>query len=453
MKRLFALLLVLATMTSLFSCATEPKTTETQPITGETTQEETEENLPFSVAPQMLPGVSVKEKNYTQLKNALSWANICSYPIKRSDMTVQEMREACVNFFRYTKTAVWIPDETVEFMRTSSKKDSLTEGTVYGGLPYVSTGGGNIYRLLDYMDPQTGVVDMSSAIDIPEAEKLSGVAKTMRLFGNQCSYGAYWGWGRVINSANYGYTATMVQKNGFIKVGDYSYAPFEEDISKFTPSNVTTTKILAANGNQKMYECYAQLHLADGLVYYTTAGHVIMVSSEPVVVRNADGTIDGKKSYLSVIEQATSWLKDTNEAGDKYTYKSNVDIKMSFEAIFNGHYIPFTFAEFLGTDPVEETEIKFSRTQDTLSTAELVSGTVSCNYGISDVYVYLKDAQGKTEFVRVIRTLSANTKAVQLASECKTTEFEPYAGKGLTVEIVCQLATGERPMIYQGKLA
>ena len=64
-------------------------------------------------------------------------------------------------------------------------------------------------------------------------EDMTEAEKNPKLFGNQCSFGAYWGWGRVINSANYGGTNEMVLKNGFLRVGDYSYAPYGDSLEKF----------------------------------------------------------------------------------------------------------------------------------------------------------------------------------------------------------------------------
>jgi len=469
MKRFFALLLLLATALPLFSCATEPATTETQDNTAPTTAEnQTAENKTTEEKPQEpqyekapaptpLAGVQINgtASDYTKLKNALSWENICSFPIKRSDMTVQEMRELCVNFFRYCKTAVWICDQDVTFRRAKATNtpDKMTAGTVYGGLPYVGLGSGNIYRLLDFLDPNTGVVDMSAVIDIANTEgDTSVVSETMKIFGNQCAIGAYWGWGRVINSASYSGTPSMTQIKGFIRVGPYTYEPFNDALTGFTSTN-TTTKIVQANGRQTMYESYAQLHLADGLVYYTTAGHVIMCSSEPVVVRNEDGSINDTKSYITIIDQATAWKTATNAAGDTYSYKSGVDTKMTFSQLYSGKYIPFTFKEFLGTDPVEPTECSFTHKAETITPVHLKAASVVSNYGISDAYAILKNASGETVLTSVTRATGAHKKTLSFNSCVDTAAWGEYAGKDHTVEIVMQLATGERYVIYRGKLA
>ena len=127
--------------------------------------------------------------------------------IKSSGMSVSAMRNLCVDFFRYAKSALWTPDEDIQFTRNAAgNQDEMKKGVVYGGLPYISWGTGSIYRLMDYVDEDTGVVDI-----------VTGGAKPLN-FGNQCANGAYVGFARVINSAKYGVTATMVQQDGFLRM-------------------------------------------------------------------------------------------------------------------------------------------------------------------------------------------------------------------------------------------
>ena len=134
------------------------------------------------------------------LKNQLSWEGINSVPIKTANMPIEEARQLCVDFFRYAKTCTWIPNADygiwadAEIHENEPPKREMDYGVVYGGLPYISWATGSPYRLMDYIDEETGVVNMANAGDKPI------------LFGNQCANGAYVGFARVINSAKYGIT-------------------------------------------------------------------------------------------------------------------------------------------------------------------------------------------------------------------------------------------------------
>ena len=206
--------------------------------------------------------------DYPVIKDKLSREKLNAFPIKRKDMTVAEMRELCVSFFRYEKTALWTPDSDFYYIRNAKgKEDEMLKGNIYGGLPYIGLASGNLYRLMDYYDEETGVVNMADATRVP------------KLFGNQCSIGSYWGWSRVINSTNHDWTQNMVVKNGFLRVGPYTY---DDDLAAFVPYN-GTVPICQANGPQVMFQSYAAMEPGDGLVQYTSAGHVTMCSCVPHV--------------------------------------------------------------------------------------------------------------------------------------------------------------------------
>ena len=415
-----------------------------------------------TAAPKPTTSVSRYESvdTYAKIPDYLNWDTVNSFPVVNESMTIAEARELCVSFFRYAKTALWICDNDMEFIKNSSgSQDEMVEGSVYGGLPYVGLGSGNIYRLMDYMDPDTGVVNIKNAVN--EEEKYDG----WKTFGNQCSIGAYWGWGRAINSAKYTWTQGCVVKNKMPRVGPYTY---DDDLTRLggktnKVANPTTTQILADNGRQTMFQSYALVQPGDGLVYYTTAGHVVMISSEPVVVYNEDGTIDGNASYVHYIDQGQTWYEDgMSEAGTAYAYKGGVDTKHSFENLFKGNYMPFTYLEWLGEDPFESSVTTFSLTADTITTTELFSSEVTANYGISDVYAIVYDEDGNEIYKHAVRCTQANQRTVKIVRTIKegakvpsvetwgTLGFAP--GKVNTVKIVVQLSTGERPTIYTGTL-
>ena len=425
MKKLLCLILAALMLLSLAAC-------------GETEK-----------APKETTSVSAYKSGdgYTELTNKLSWEEINKFPIKSSDMTIDEARQLCIDFFRYAKLAQWIPDDNWDFTHHDDGRspDTLQSGLVYGGLPYVGLAASSIYRLFDYMDPETGVVNIKDAGQFQKA------------FGNQCAQGAYVGWSRVINSADYGGTPSMTKANKFFPVGSYTYQNMEI-LPSWNGDYGTDEVIKNENEADTLYEAYALMKHGDGIVYYTTAGHVVMIATDPVVVRDADGKIDPNQSYVTVIDQTPTWKNYTTSEGQTYAYQANVDEKWTFAKLLKGNYLPFTFAEWLGTDPIEDTEIKFEHEGETITMKELTSSDVTCNYHIYDLYAEVYDKWGSQVLKLANRSKSASNYEARLstlASEYNTVWGDPdslKAGGDYTVKVYAQLGTGERPDIWEGKL-
>lgn len=384
---------------------------------------------------------------FTEIKNKISWEAINSFPIKTPDMSIADARKLCVDFFRYAKTALWIPETYYPIYESGNPEPGeapvrkLEEGIVYGGLPYISFGTGNVYRMLDYMDMEKGVMNMAVAEEKP------------LLFGNQCANGSYVGFARVINSAALRATKYNTEANGFLRIGPYTYP---DTLQTFSSDN-TTKKTIADNGEEVMYESYALLKAGDGINYYTSAGHIVMIASDAVVVRGADGKIDPAQSFVTVIDQTPRFLTATAESGDFYTYQANVDAKWTFEDLVKGNYVPFTFAEWLGTDPIEETEVTFSHTGDTISESKLLSSKVTSNYYIFDIYAEVYDESGSEIFKVASRTNRDHAKELKFYKVGETIDTwgsldNLKADETYTVKVYAQLGTGERPTLWEGTL-
>jgi hypothetical protein len=316
----------------------------------------------------------------------------------------------------------------------------VEKGKTYGGLPYVSTATGNIYRLLDFMDPETGVVNVTEAGRYP------------KIFGGMCSSGSYWAWARVMNSADYCWTTDIVTANGFIRLGPYTY---DDTIQRFT-SEYGTHSVMEENGEQIMYQSYAQLQVADGLGYSRVGGvgHIVMCSIAPHVEYLEDGTIDGEKSFIHVIDQGDVWKEGVSPSGLKYTFESSVDRKITFSKLFKSCYIPYTFADLIGEDPIEETEVSFSHTGETITKEQLFSAKVTANYAISDIYAYVYDEAGNEVLKHAARARVHSTmemKVHKLVGESYTWGDWENVKPGDTVKVEVQLGTGERPVVYEGK--
>lgn len=141
-----------------------------------------------------------------------------------------------------------------------------------------------------------------------------------------------------------------------------------------------------------MFKAYAAVQKGDGLVCNTPCAHVIMAFDKAHIEYNDDGSINGVLSYVPIIDQTVDWSNQTNEADDSYATTGNVDLIMTFATLYNKAYIPFTFAELLGTDPVEQTQVSYSHTGDTITLAQLFESKVTCNYALSDVYAVITDS-------------------------------------------------------------
>ena len=382
---------------------------------------------------------------YDEVLDPLSWEAINKFPIVKDGMTIEEGRKLVVDFFRYVKTAVWMPSDNYEYKIKSANTDneSIAGFVKYGGLPYISLASGNIYRLMDYMDPETHVVDIATA----------GAKPT--LFGNQCSFGSYVGIGRAINSAKYSWTKGMTPANGFIKVGDYT---LDDTCQNFTNGGYNTITVLEENGPEKMYEAYTGLKAGDVIVYYTTAGHVVMISEDAVVERDANGKVDPVKSYVMVIDQTPGHAQMTNAAGDSFNYEKNVDAKWTFQKLFSGNYVPYTFAEWLGTDPLETSKTTYSHTGDTITMQQLCTSKVTSNYGITDVYASFYNAKGIEVYKMAIRAEETSVKELAIKGmgynlDTWGSEDDLLADQEYTVKVYAQISTGERPTLWEGKFA
>ena len=388
------------------------------------------------------------------VKNILTQEKIDAFPIKNKKMSTQQLRQLCVDFFKFSKTALWICDHDVDYIRNAAgTQDKMTEGQVYGGLPYIGLGTGNVYRTLDYMD-ENGVVNISSVINRKKFNK-AYARNLWRNFGNQCANGCYVGWARVISGINYDGSPAMLQANGFLRVGEYTY-PDDLTVLKKEYNSVAICK---ENGEQTMFKSYAKLELGDGLNNFTTAGHVIMCTVAPEVVYNADGTIDGEQSYLCITEQAQKWTEQTNQQGDKFLMKASVDNKWTFAKLYEKGYLPFTFAEFHGKE-IEDTWCKFSLAGETITDRELFKSHITSNYGILDAYATITDDEGKEVYRHAVRCLDANCTDLAFVRSAADPDDHnnverrgelPTAGT-YNVKIDVQLGTGERPCVYEGKL-
>lgn len=405
--KLLALLMLVFLLTS---CQKEPlsKTTSATEETVKTT--ETKEALP----------------------NKLSQTELNAFPIATQNMTLEERRQLCVDFFAYSQSFYWTPvEDTVHKAKAASEEMVLKKGEIYQGIPYLALGQGNVYRIAEIYNEDTGELDTEEITD-------------PLLFFNQCSAGAFWAWGRVVNSAHFGGTGGMVQKNGFLPVGKYRYQKNLSDLSEGTKT------ICEKNGRQTMYRSYADLLPADGIVRYGETGHVKMCAEAPTVVQTGN-VIDGEKSFFTIIHQASVWSEVKAEDGRTVHAQTIPYSKMSFQEAFEEGYLPFTFAEFQGTDPVDKGFVTFSAASP-LTPNRLKEASLTSNYGISDVYLELSDKDGSILKKTVVRARTIDERSLTLTAFFPTI-LRPFIREEVTLSIRCRLATGEILEAYHGPIS
>jgi len=412
-------------------------------------------------------------------------------PIAKPGMTEDELRDIVVEFMKLQLTFAYTPvfenadsyqyyiKNLASYYGESGSWIDFKEGKYYGGVPYTGNAAGSVYRWIPFYDVDTGAMDWSYIVNSSRLNWQNS-GKTYpnvgsALFGNSCSAACYWALSRVSNKLTSAWTTGWLPKNGYVKVGDYTLA------NNDTGHGSHTRDVCEENGTDVMYNAYASMKKADGLV---RKGHAIMNVADPVVVYRADGSIDGNKSYLCIAEQQAFFLdyspalggvdlySPLGKRGLTYRVMGNFwgsvvngevkDMEWSFKELYDEGFLPFTAPELVGKDAVEESAAAFTHKKETITLDELASSTVSSNYPISDVNFTVRDAEGNETYIGMYAhetgTLKAyslrtglNNNAIYSSRNYIKTELEKYTG-GYELIITCRVSTGDLLTVYTGTL-
>ena len=370
-------------------------------------------------------------------------------PVASENMTEQELRKLCVDAFRLNLTMPWTPNQEIKYTYTLLKKSYdvlLPAGLAYSGLCY-ATGiegatYGNAWKMLPFWDPETGMLDTAAMGD-----------NALNIISSACSYGAMQGWNRVSNSHGIKeMDSYSMYVSNIVPVGSYQYEPYTYNYN--FKDRQASNLIIAANGEETIYESYACTQPADG-VFSSSAYHVMMISQNPVVVRRADGTIDPEQSYVLVHEQKSTGTRteDLNylqENGVTMRPLGSVDQKYTFRKLLEKGYIPFTLKEFIGEDPVEPgkawlgTQNAALENGKDLTAGVLFGYTLYANYNVCAIQVEVKAPDGKV-LDSYTPHMSTNPKLLRcpLTGGLDADRVETYANGKNTIHIYARLATGE----------
>lgn len=311
---------------------------------------------------------------------------------------LQSRRDTAEAHMRYMMSFLWQTDVSIDYSyKVNSVGASfddpgqilhLEAGRVYSGMPYTH-GSGGAESFLSFGEPdEKGVIQMTGLT----SELLSGGGSTkpnnMARLSNDCADAVGWAWSRVGNSFTFTMTQNMTADRGCLPVGNY----------KTVEGNYKKTKdIVKENGETVMYEAYACLQKADGVVCYNGSGHAMMIA-QVNVVRNG-GTIDPEESFVLVHEQFTSNAKKEltrvdEETGLTVYCLGGVDRKYTFAQLFKKSYLPITIKELVDPSPTAPAELVDSQKEHTRET--LFEGSISCQYKICSVTVTVTDEGGTT---------------------------------------------------------
>lgn len=422
MKRFLALLLCILTIICTFGCDAQKDPASTAPVQ--------------------------QQKDYSAYANIVadpqSWYDeLMALPIANENMTEDELRQLCVDAMRLNLSFTWTPTEDVSYTFTLLERNAevfLPSGIAYSGLFYYNNyGTGNVWKALEHYDKETGTIDVAAFGD-----------DFYSALSSACARGVEWGWSRVSNSHGLENMLYYNQYNStVIPVGPYNYLP-----GVSFASGDGTVNIIKENGTAVMLESYAAMKMADGL-YSSSSYHVIMCSAAPVVVKNADGKIDPKESYVLINEQDA-----VGSRSEKKNYlQSNgvtmrplgtVDNKYTFQDLLDKGYVPFTLPELVGKNPIEASEAWVGTMGSPLENGaditvnDLFRKMVFTNYAICTINVEVHDPEGN---VLLDHKCGLNSTPITFYMPITRGDFdqkaESLANGSNTIHVYVRLANGE----------
>ncbi len=420
--RFVAILICASSLLAITSCSRLETYQE-----GETkTKQETADEAKATVTEEELEKVLL-------VPDPLTWEKINAIPVATSDMTNSQLRQICLDYFRLQLSFQWTPSETFRYVIESYERNvDIKQGEMYMGSPY-DGGQGNLYKIMNNYDPETGILTVSKKGE-----------HTTSYIGNHCSSSSHWAWSRISNTIRFTLTESITEANGAIKLGSYKY---ENEGKK----HISTRDVCKANGEQVMFQSYALLQPADGVICFNGAGHVMMASAKAHVQHLPNGQIDGENSYVLVMEQVSSW-EDVAVGNETLSRQGRIDNKYTFNDLFKSSYLPFTIKELIGQDPVEKAEVKLEPDGEVSSMDQLRKQTLVSNYEISDITVRVLSPEGKAVY-----TYTANCDWVTFQKKLNQIIFpgsiSPFAKKGdHRLEVLCRVGTGELLTVYSENL-
>ena len=341
----------------------------------------TMENTPITKCAFVGADNSLNGELFTNLTNAADMSAVTGCVIRDNTPVViseasQKLRDIVVDRFNAFGLIQWKVDKVLEH-----ESGVWSVGTTYIGSPYKHAGA--TMTSLQYMIGEDGYIKDF----VYEMDPLM----IQDYMGTDCSTGLGVSWWAVSNTTNFFRCSNMYpwMNAGCLYVGDW-----EPD-----PSMTTTNsyKHIEYNGEERIYEAYAQLKKGDAYVYHIpdVGGHTRMAAANAVVVRDQNGKIDPNYSYVPTTEQG--WTTSDSENHTHTTCRVNHNYTFA-NLIYDGA-LPITCIELV-TGEMDEPTYEYTGAQP--GRVGLTTGTVKTNFHIEQVQMVITDSKGDEVFNHVM---------------------------------------------------
>lgn len=425
-------------------------------------------------------GILLMYERYTDFMNRLPMENVRAHFDEdilsaRRYRVWQEMENMC--------NILWTVDRETTFSIVANSKGLATDlanqqakenykptdddvitlypDKIYKGLPYTHGAASNDSMQAFGTKDENGVYVIGGA----DPAMFNGGSKTstynVSRIGNDCWDMVHWAWGTVATSVTADQTNQMTPSFGVEILGldilekamrDNGTIGADEKILDYI---CTTSTATATNGcyiyknlkdsdidgtrlvrygtrtavsggydHQAIYQTYALLQKGDAMVTWRNgAGHAVMVS-QINVVRKSNGEIDGTKSTITILEQASGFEERQSQTTFKsYTttqHQQHTSIKtdckycsgytgtkigekevwsmdyspraLTFEKMCTADYLAVTCAELNDNTMAEKPVVSDSKAGSGISS--IYSGNINSNYRIASITLTITDETG-----------------------------------------------------------
>lgn len=356
--------------------------------------------------------------------------------------TEDEVRQMVIQAMYNQITFPWTPEQDFAYTKTIgvSRSYDYKTYTPYAGNPY-SSAALSMFHALEYYDYSNGILHGFDWNHISD------------LFGNSCAAAVNWALAAVCPNFNAVSSSSLTPVYGYATLDGLT---FPEGIREWNGGVNDTAQVVHGVEEQAMMEIYASIKPGDVIakVGSDDEGHVMMVYKEPVVVRNADGTINPKESKAIIIDQWSS--QRVIKVGEGYyTTCGRYDIEYTFEEYYTKGYMPFRAAFLADYKGYEKAYVKTDK--EITSIDEIANTKMETNFRVVKYEGALISESGKTIYLKksiTSRDLYPNGKD----RNCKLSKAAPKVddlkavmveGRKYTYEVRVLVSTGELLTVCQ----